>query len=432
MPRIAPTLQKLAVPIDGLVFYDHNPRRGNLQKIKNSLTRHGQYRPIVVRTGTMEILAGNHTVKAAKDLGWQEIAATFIECDDDQAARIVLVDNKTNDDAEYDQNELAELLQELPDLDGTGFSADEFERILADVGPEPEQATAADDELPAAPAPISRPGDVWELGNHRLIVGDATDPRVLEELMGGERADCLWTDPPYGVDYEGGTPEHLTIQNDGAAGLEPLLAASFTAALDVLRPGAPIYVAHADTHRVIFEQTLRAAGYLIRQNLIWVKNALVLGRSDYQYQHEPILEGETPAAAADGKGKAHTPLLYGFTPGAEGRLGRGGPRWYGANNAATVLEFPKPPASREHPTMKPVALVQAMLANSCRPGGLVLDLFAGSGSTLIAADYQRQRARLVELDPKYADVICARWQRHSEQQPVRAGQAHDFLKGGDD
>lgn len=164
-----------------------------------------------------------------------------------------------------------------------------------------------------------------------------------------------------------------------------------------------------------------------RQLLVWVKNTMVLGHSDYHYKHEVIFEAETPAES-EPEGKAHEPLLYGFTPGAAGRLGRGGPKWYGPNNATTVFEIDKPPRNAEHPTMKPVKLILAMLANSARPGHLVLDPFGGSGSTLIAAHYHGARARLVELDPKYVDVICARYQKETGELPRRNGRAVDFIR----
>ena len=170
---------------------------------------------------------------------------------------------------------------------------------------------------------------------------------------------------------------------------------------------------------------MRKAGYLVRQNLVWVKNTMVLGHSDYQYQHEPILEATAPEMEP-GDGKTHDPILYGFAPGGEGRLGRGGPRWYGPNNSTTVFEVPKPPANREHPTMKPVKLILAMMANSIRPGRIVLDPFGGSGSTLIAAHYHGAHARLVELDPRYVDVICARYQKETGEFPRRNGKAVDF------
>lgn len=228
-------------------------------------------------------------------------------------------------------------------------------------------------------------------------------------MLDGDRADCMWTDPPYGVSYVGKTKDALTIENDGGESLDDLLAGAFSVATVVLKPGSPFYVAHADTARTLFEQAARQAGWTVRQNLVWVKDVMVLGHSDYHWRHEPI--------------------LYGFTAGGGGRKGRGGEHWFGGNNATTVLEFPKPSRSSEHPTMKPVELVEACLANSCPTGGVVYEPFGGSGSTLISADQLGMRARVVELDPRYADVICRRWQNRSSVPPVLAstGRAHDFM-----
>lgn len=405
--NIPSTLRDLVVPIGQLKHYGKNPRRGDVKAIAESLERNGQYKPIVVRTGTFEVLAGNHTLKAARDeLGWTEIAATFIDVDDDAAARIVLVDNRTNDLATYDTPELIDLLKSIPDLAGTGYDAAAMESLYETQ----EAAEAPDDvdEIPEAPAPRSQKGDLWFLGEHRVLCGDATEPADYETLLAGDRPDVMWTDPPYGVEYVGKTKDALRIENDGSAGLGALLHDSFGAAVKFLRPGAACYVAHADTERATFEREFRGAGFLFRQNLIWVKNTMVMGRSDYHYKHEPI--------------------MYGFAPGGEGRLGRGGPRWYGADNATTVFDFPKPGASREHPTMKPVALILAMLANSLRPGQIILDPFAGSGSTLIAADIHGAEARVMELDPRYVDVICARYQKSTGEMPKRGdGTAVDFL-----
>lgn len=423
--NIHQTLAKLIVPIEGLVHYGRNPRRGDVAAIAESLTFNGQYKPIVVRTGTMEVLAGNHTLKAARELGWDQIAATFVTVDDEQAARIVLVDNRTNDLAEYDPDALVSLLTDLPDLAGTAFNQDALDALIYGIEQEPADASDTADDIPEHLPTIAQPGDLFQCGEHRVICGDGTDPKVLARLLGGETPDLMWTDPPYGVSYTGGTADKLTIENDGADGLEELLAAAFTAAVKVLRPGAPVYVAHSDTRRVTFETALRDAGFVVRQNLIWVKNSLVLGHADYQYQHEPILEAEAPAPNL-----THEPVLYGFTPGGEGRLGRGGSRWYGTNNRTTVFEFPKPAASRAHPTMKPVKLILAMLANSIRPGGIVLDPFGGSGSTLIAAHFHGAYARLVELDPKYVDAICARYQQETGELPRRGGKPVDF--GGEE
>ena len=206
----------------------------------------------------------------------------------------------------------------------------------------------------------------------------------------------------------------MTIRNDSARGLADLLDGAFRVVAEVCRPGAPVYVAHADTERVTFETSLIGAGLLVRQNLVWVKNTLVMGRSDYHYQHEPILEAQLEDPAAEDPGEEHEPVLYGFTAGGGGRLGRGGERWYGDNKQSTVFQIPKPPRNKDHPTMKPVALIGAMLlSNSLPPGGVVLDPFAGSGSTLIAAHRLGSRAFCVELDPRYADVIIRRFEEHT-------------------
>jgi len=249
--NIHSTLDDLVVAIDGLKHYGKNPRKGDVAAIAESLEHNGQYKPIVVRAGTNEVLAGNHTLKAARELGWDRIAVTFVDVTDDQAARIVLVDNRTNDLAGYDEAALAEMLQELPDLAGTGFTVDAVDALVHGMEQEAAEAPDSADELPEQPEPIAELGDVFELGEHRVICGDSTDPAVLARLMGGDVAAAMWTDPPYGVDYQVGlTPEKakkarrrtdgLTVQNDGAGELEPLLDAAFSAALAVLRPGAPV------------------------------------------------------------------------------------------------------------------------------------------------------------------------------------------------
>ena len=387
------------VPVDDLTPWPKNPRRGNVDLIADSLALHGQYRPLVVRKATGEVLAGNHTLAAAKTLGWTEIAATVVDVDQETAERIVLIDNRANDVAGYDEEQLVEILQGLPDLDGTGYAQEDLDALIYGLDQDPEPTPPGIDEIPEV-KPKAKVGDVFELGRHRVICGDSTEPETLATLMGEERAHAMWTDPPYGVEYVGKTKEALRIRNDGADDLEQLLTDAWAAVMPRLRPGAPVYVAHSDTRRVTFETTMAAAGFLVRQNLVWVKNVIVLGHSDYQYRHEPILGASAgePDAAEEAQGKErpeHDPILYGFAGRKPGRLGRGGPYWFGGNSRSTVLEFPKPPASREHPTMKPVDLILAMLANSVRPGQLVLDPFGGSGSTLMAAEVHGADARLV-------------------------------------
>jgi DNA modification methylase len=416
-------------PIASLVPWPGNPRRHALPKIVESLRTNGQYKAITARASDRRILAGHGTVEGCLELGWTHVAVSWIECDDQAALRIVAVDNKTNDDAGYDDAELVALLAEIIDLEGSGFTADERAALLAQTLPRPSLTDP--DDAPSKPAnPVTVLGDVWQLGPHRLLCGDSTDVAAVEGMLAGARCTAMWTDPPYGVEYVGGTADKLTIKNDGAAGLTVLLDGALAVASVALRAGAPYYIAHpAGPLSLKFTAALLEAGWGFRQQLVWVKSSLVLGRSDYHYQHEPLLAGVSPGDPEPDEAQ-HENVVYGFTPDGEGRLGRGGAAWFGDNKQTTVFEVAKPPRSSEHPTMKPVSLITAMLGNSVRPGGLVYDPFAGSGSTLIACHTLGMVARVVELDPKYCDVICRRYQEHTGMLPVleSTGDPVDFTK----
>lgn len=380
------------VAVDELKPFPGNPRVGNVDLIAESLTANGQYRPIVVRQGTNEILAGNHTWRAAKQLGWEKIWVAFVECDDATASRIVLVDNRANDVAGYNDGALLDLLGSLSSLTGTGYDQDDLEALLTSLAsPDAPTALTDPDDVPEPPAtPQSRLGDVWSLGPHRLLVGDATQD--LDSLMQGDQADLVLTDPPYNVDYQGGTG--LKIENDKLLPLDfyTLLNNAFAQASANAKAGAGLYIFHADSERVTFQTAAEDTGWTIRQNLVWVKSSLVLGRQDYHWRHEPILYGWLA-------GSAH--------------------RWYGDRKQSTVLEFDKPARNADHPTMKPVGLVSYLVCNSTQTGGIVLDPFAGSGSTLIACHSTNRIARLVELDPRYADVILRRYMEHTGDTPTK-------------
>ncbi len=218
--------------------------------------------------------------------------------------------------------------------------------------------------------------------------------------MAGKTASCLWTDPPYGVNYQGGTPDALTIANDDPQGLAGLLRSALGNVAEVMLPGSPFYIAHpAGPLALVFGQVVTELGWRLRQTLVWVKDSLVLGHADYHYRHAPI--------------------LYGYLPGGTGRRGRGGKGWFGDDAQTSVFEVPRPKASPDHPTSKPVALITAMLANSTRQGDLVLDPFGGSGSTLVASEQLERRCNLVELDPKYCDVVVRRWEVLTGKQAER-------------
>lgn len=418
------------MPIGDLTPYHRNPRRGNMAAIAESLKARGQYKPIVVNKGTKtgianEILAGNHTWQAAKSLGWTTIEAVIVDLDADQAAQIVLADNRIADLGGYDTDALAELLEsiEQPTV-GTGYSADDIAEIIAAAKPAPSELKDPDDVPPVPKKPYTKPGQIWKLGDSLLVVGSSTDDQLVTKAAGMiGQPSCIWTDPPYGVAYQGGTKDRLTIENDN----DPNKAVEITkqamqVAARICKPGCPFYMAHSDSLRVQFQQAVESIGLRWRQTLIWVKDQFTLGHSDYQQQTEPIAAGTMP----DEPLTEYEPIGYGFTRGGGGRLGRGSANWRGDNKQSTVLQFPKPKANREHPTMKPVELIQSMLKNSCRPGGIVYDPFAGSGSTLIAAHGLRMKALAVELDPKYADVICRRFQEYTGIMPELDGKPHDF------
>jgi site-specific DNA-methyltransferase (adenine-specific) len=250
------------------------------------------------------------------------------------------------------------------------------------------------DEVPPLPDEAEvyvKPGDLWLLGDHRLLCGDSTKAEDVARLMDGEKAEAMWTDPPYGVEYEGKTRKRLTLARDTAAESDAVSAGAFRVA--PLAPLARFYIAAPSGPRhIAFHHAAIEAGWRLHQELVWVKGTIVLGHSDYQYAHEPI--------------------LYGYVPG-DGRPGRGahrGTRWYGDNGESSVLEYPKPAASREHPTAKPVGLVAQCLRNSTAPGDLVYEPFAGGGSTLIAAETLGRRCYAIEIDSKYAQVTVERWQ----------------------
>jgi site-specific DNA-methyltransferase (adenine-specific) len=432
---IADTLAELVVPIDSVRAYGRNPRRGDVAAIRRSLEVNGQYRPIVVNRRTGEVLAGNHTWAAARELEWTAIAATFVDVDEQEAARIVLADNKTAELGGYDDAELAALLRSLPDgLDGTAWQDRELERLLARIERDGVDAGRDTEPGPRPARPRSKPGTLYALGAHRLLCGDATDPVAALRLLDGDQAEMVWTDPPYGVAYQVSltdpayarrrrqdgkvVPGDALAEADHAA----MLDAALRATLEVCAPGAPWYVtAPAGPREFTFASVLNGLGVL-RETLVWVKDAFVFGRQDYHWQHEPILYGWKPGAAHYwNAGRAEATVLDG-----ELELGDLDKRQLVAlvrqlqnERQTTVIREDRPRRSDLHPTMKPVGLVARCVLNSSRQAGVVFDPFAGSGTTLIACENLGRRGRALELDPGYCDVIVDRWQRHTGEQATR-------------
>lgn len=284
-----------------------------------------------------------------------------------------------------------------------------------------EAGAPGEDDVPVLPeVPTSEFGKLYWLGppsdpmRHLLLCGDSTlIPHVasLRYMAPGEdaQASMVWTDPPYGVDYVGKTEDALTIQNDTGAGLEEMLVSAWLAAREVVVESAPFYCAGPSGDRgEVFLRSFRLAGLVFKQYLIWLKNRMVMGRSDHHYKHEPIFYGQFPGRKM---GRTVDPRF----------------RWYGGDNATSVFEVDSPAASREHPTMKPVKLIRMAIENSSQPGEIILDLFGGSGSTLIAAEQTGRRAFVVEFDPRYADVIQARYKKYLADQEA-AGLASQVIE----
>ena len=381
--------------INSLVGDHKNARRRtdrSSQLIKESLQKYGAARSIVIDEDN-RILAGNGTVQGAKDAGLKNVRIIDADGDEviavrrsglteDQKVGLALADNRTGDLSEWDAEMLHQLSQEHDISDW--FSKEDLDELINLEKLEAKEGLTDPDDVPDVPEePITKPGDLWILGNHRLLCGDSTSTDDLAKLMNGEQADLWITDPPYNVAYEG--QNGMKIQNDSMmdADFRQFLRDAYTAANTALLPGATFYVWHADSEGYNFRGAAVDTGWKVRQCLIWLKSSLVMGRQDYQWQHEPCLYGWT-------EGAAHT--------------------WNNDRKQTTVLEFDKPSRSAQHPTMKPVDLFRYQINNSTKRNALVLDSFGGSGTTAIACEQIQRNARLMELDPRYCDVIVKRWE----------------------
>ena len=432
--------------IDDLVPYASNARTHSPQQIEQiarSIREFGFVNPVLVSSDG-GIIAGHGRVLAARSLGMREVPTLDVHWLTPQQRRAyILADNQLALNAGWDesllQQELGALREIGFDLTVLGFADERLDDLLTTV----ETPPADPYEAPALPRRAhSQLGDLWLLGQHRVLCGDSTKREHLERLMDREPAEVVWTDPPYNVGYEGGTAEALTIENDsmGDEAFRQFLADTFRSIAAVMRPGAAIYVAHADTEGLNFRSTFKAAGLKLASCLVWKKNSLVLGRSDYQWMHEPILYGWKPGRRHrwyGGRKKTTVQQLgesAGFTRMDDGRwqILLGDTVLLVDADAKveelvpSVMFHEKPRRSEDHPTMKPVALIERMLRNSARPGDVVLDAFGGSGSTLIAAEQLAMRARLSELDPRYCDVIVRRWQEFTGQRAIHAEHGRPF------
>lgn len=401
------TLQIEEIDIDCLVPYENNAKehtRAQIDAVEASIKEFGFRNPVIVwrnADGMLEVVAGHARITAAKNLGMKKVPC--VSCDDlsdAQRRAYTLVDNQTTMMTGWDSDMLAyelDVLSDEFDMTSLGFT-DEMVGMADEV-------EAEDDEMPEVVECRAKRGEIWQLGAHRIMCGDSTCREDVEKLVGGGFCDLLLTDPPYNVALgQHMRPSELkqlhrrtdglVIENDSwedEDAFVQFLKSAFDNAMAALNPGAAFYIWHADNQRMNFLKACEQSGMTIRECLVWAKNTFALGRQDYQWRHEPC--------------------LYGWKDGAAHN-------WYSDRKQSTVLEFDKPSANAEHPTMKPVGLMAYLIQNSTKRGDTVLDVFGGSGSTLIACEETGRKCLSMELDPHYCDVIIARWEELTGEKAV--------------
>ena len=407
--------------LDDLIPYANNPRQNDnaVQGVAESIRQFGFKNPIIIDKDNV-IVAGHTRYKASRLLGLKTVPTiTADDLSEAQVRAFRIADNRTAEAATWDEILLAEELNAVKDdfdMEALGFG-----ELLKEIDPDAYE-DEYEEELPEEPK--SQYGDVYQLGRHRLMCGDSTKAEDYEALLEGAQVDLIVTDPPYNVDYEG--QGGAKIQNDSMsnASFAAFLTDAFKAMKAALRPGGAFYIWHADSTRYEFLQGLDHAGLQTRQILVWVKSSITLGRQDYQWKHEPAIYGWKDGAAhhftldrslptviedAPNVAKMTKDEMKDYIKDLRARLDEG----------STVLRVDKPSNSDLHPTMKPVRLIAQLIRNSSRRGDRILDIFGGSGTTLIAAEQLDRSCYMMELDPRYTDVIVARWEKMTGQTAVK-------------
>jgi DNA modification methylase len=393
--------------IDKLIPWARNPRThsdAQVAQIAASISEFGFNNPILVDTKA-GIIAGHGRLLAGRKLGLKEVPVIVLDhLSEAQKRAYIIVDNQLALNAGWNDEllgiELAALRAEEFDLALLGFEDEELARLLA--AQDAADGLTDEDAIPELPeTPVCEAGDLWILGDHKLLVGDATEGDDVARLMGGVTADLVFTDPPYNVDYEGYTEDRLKIKGDRMSDTEfkRFLKAAFRSCRAAVKPGASLYVCHSSSWQREFQNALESAGFEVRCQIIWAKNTFAWGFGRYKFQHEP--------------------MFYAHVSGEKDP-------WYGDKSQSTLWEEKKPAANRLHPTAKPVELVERALLNSSKTGDIVADLFGGSGSTLIGCERRGRKARLMEIDPKYADCIVRRFQDYTGKQAKLDGDDRSF------
>jgi DNA modification methylase len=389
--------------VEKLIPYARNARThsdAQIAQIAASIAEFGFNNPVLIGPEG-DIIAGHGRVLAARKLGLGEVPViTLSHLSDNQKRAFMLADNKIALNAEWDEDmlrlELEALAEEDYDLQLTGFEEEELQELIqkweAENLEDPDEAPELDEQS------ITQTGELWRLGDHLVLCGDGTQEENLRRLLEGSSADLIFTDLPYNVDYTGKTSDRLKLRNDNlGAGFTTFLEAACQALLSVSSGAIYICMSSGELHHL--HEAFSNAGGHWSTYVMWVKNSFTLGRSDYQRQYEPI--------------------LYGWPEGQKHH-------WCGDRNQGDVWSVDKPSANKLHPTMKPVELIERAIHNSSKKHDLVLDPFAGSGSTIIACERMHRRARAVEIDPRYVDVLIKRWQSYTGQEAVREGDRRSF------
>ena len=381
------TIEKLKV--GQLLPADYNPRKDlkpgdvEYEKLKRSIEQFGYVEPVIWNKVTGRVVGGHQRLKVLLDMGITEVDCVVVEMDEEKEKALNIALNKIS--GEWDKDKLALLIADLQgadfDVTLTGFDLEEIDDLFKDTLKEGVKEDDFDVDAELQKPVLTRPGDVWTLGRHRLVCGDSTKAETFELLMAGKRANLVVTDPPYNVNYEGGAGKIKNDNMENSAFYEFLLAA-FKNTEAVMADDASIYVFHADTEGLNFRRAFADAGFYLSGTCIWKKQSLVLGRSPYQWQHEPVLFGWKK------KGKH---------------------QWYTGRKESTIWEFDKPKKNGDHPTMKPIPLLAYPIMNSSMSNTLVVDPFGGSGSTLITCEQTDRSCYTIELDEKFCDVIVKRY-----------------------
>mgnify|MGYP000436775124 FL=1 len=416
------------VKIEKLKPYENNARTHSeeqVEKISRSIKEFGFINPVLIDSN-FGIIAGHGRVLGAKKLGMKEVPCLFVEdLTDEQKRAYILADNKLALDAGWDDEILREEIKALADLDFdvslTGFELEDFDFNQTDIEFE-EDNYDVEEKLPEIPK--AKYGDIYQLGNHRIMCGDSTSQEDIDKLLDGAVMDLCVTDPPYNVNYgsinesgygkERDNGNKILNDNMDDESFYLFLNAFYTQMMRVLKPGGAYYIFHADTEGYNFRKALMDAGGQVKQNLIWVKNALVLGRQDYQWKHEPCLYGWKEGAGhyfindrtqtTVFEDKADLDKL------SKEELKDMIKEIIEDKTPTTIIHEDKPLKNDVHPTMKPIKLISRLVKNSSKPGENVIDFFGGSGSTLIACEHLGRNCYSIELDPKYVDVIIDRWE----------------------